>query len=356
MQPLRLLSAVEQVASHLRAEIEMGHWTASMPGVNRLAMELGVNRKTVEAALKQLEYEGLLVGQGAGRRRLIVLREGNPAGRRLRVGILLPEPSDLHTEYIVELQHALVEAGHDAIFPSRFLTELKMEVGRVSRLVEQTAVDAWVVGAAAREVLEWFSAQPGPSFALFGPHMGLPMAGTRPDKPRAYSAATRHLIEHGHQRIVLLTRRLGGPPEPRQSERAFLAELEASGVKTGEFNLPNWKETREGLQEILTSLFHVTPPTAMIIDEAPLFAATQQFLAGRGIRVPQQVSLICTDPDPTFLWCVPSVAHIRWDSRSVVRRIVRWAANASKGREDVQQSIVEAEFVPGGTVATVPSF
>ena len=48
----------------------------------------------------------------------------------------------------------------------------------------------------------------------------------------------------------------------------------------------------EGLQKLLGSLFRLTPPTAMIIDEAPLFAATQQFLASQGLRVPQQVSLI----------------------------------------------------------------
>jgi ATP-dependent DNA helicase RecQ len=33
------------------------------------------------------------------------------------------------------------------------------------------------------------------------------------------------------------------------------------------------------------------------------------------------------------------VAHIRWDSRPVVRRIVRWAANLSLGKPDVRQVI-----------------
>ena len=86
-----------------------------------------------------------------------------------------------------------------------------------------------------------------------------------------------------------------------------------------------------------------------IIDEAPLLAAAQQFLAGSGLRVPQQVSLLCTDADPTFEWCLPTIAHIRWDSAPVVRRIVRWAAAVSTGRRDVKQTFTAAEFVPGGT-------
>ncbi len=43
-----------------------------------LAKELGVDHKAVVVALNQLEHEGLLLGQGAGRRRKIVL----PAGRK----------------------------------------------------------------------------------------------------------------------------------------------------------------------------------------------------------------------------------------------------------------------------------
>ena len=80
------------------------------------------------------------------------------------------------------------------------------------------------------------------------------------------------------------------------------------------------------------------------------YIAALQFCANRGLRVPQDVSLICTDADPTFAWCQPSVAHIRWDSRPVVRRIVRWAANVSCGQEDLRQTLTPAEFVPGGTI------
>ena len=58
----------EQVATHLRGEVLRGVWSGEMPGVNRLAPKLGIDDKTVEVALRQLEKEGLLVGQGRGRR------------------------------------------------------------------------------------------------------------------------------------------------------------------------------------------------------------------------------------------------------------------------------------------------
>jgi DNA-binding transcriptional MocR family regulator len=60
--------------------------------------------------------------------------------------------------------------------------------------------------------------------------------------------------------------------------------------------------------------------------------------------------LVGTDSDRSFAWCRPTVAHIRWDSGPVLRRVVRWAANIGRGREDRRQTLVKAEFVDGGTV------
>lgn len=346
-------SIAEQVAAHLQEELFRGRWIGTIPGMNRLAAELGVNDKTVEVALRLLETEGLLVGQGAGRRRRIVLPAGERAVLPLRVVILLHEPVNRNLEYLVELQHALEGAGHTAVFSSQSQRELKFDLKRIGRLVQKSEADAWVVAAGSREVLEWFAARPEPAFALFGRRHGLAIAATGPDKPTAHAAATRRLIELGHRRIVLLCRRMRRLPEPGRSERAFLDELLAHGVPTGDFNMPDWEETSEGFQKLLHSLFRVTPPTALILDEAPFVTATLQYLAGRGIRVPEGVSMICTDPDPSFEWCEPSIAHISWDARLVVRRIVRWAAAVSRGKRDLRQTLVEAEFVEGGTIGPV---
>ena len=346
---LRPLSASEQAAAYLRTELERGHWSGTMPGIGQLTAELGVNHKTIEAALRQLEHEGLLESRGPGRRRLIA-RADSKAAHPMRIAILGYEPTARSEGYLVELQHLLLEAGHAAFFTERSLAELGMDVGRVSRLVRGTKADAWIIGAGSRDVLEWFCAQPVPAFALFGRREGLPIAATGPDKPPALAAATRHLISLGHRRLVMLVRRDRRLPEPGQKERAFLDELKARGIPASDYNLPDWEETVAGFHELLSSLFRVTPPTALIVDEAAPFVATQQFLAGRGIRVPQQVSLVCTDADPAFAWCVPAISHIRWDSGEVIRRIVRWAANVSRGRRDTRQTGVAAQFVEGGTI------
>ncbi len=118
----------------------------------------------------------------------------------------------------------------------------------------------------------------------------------------------------------------------------------------GDYNLPDWEETPKGLRRLLNSLFRVTPPTALIIDEPNLFIATQQFLAEQGLQVPQQVSLVSTEIYPQFSWCMTEISHYRWDYSRVIPRIIRWAATVSRGRQDVKQTFVPAEFVSGGTI------
>jgi len=354
MPPPVFLTISEQVAGHLREELFRRRWTGTIPGLHKLAEELGVNSKTVEAALNVLENEGLLVRQGAGRRRRIVLPRAKKRARSMRVALLISDDQDKQVGYMVELHHMLLEVGHDAFYPEKTLGELGMNVKRIANLVDKTGADAWIVGAASREVLEWFSQRREPTFAMFGSYEGLPLAGMKPDKLPSLAVASRHLVELGHRRIVMLTRRRRRLPAPGIFERRFLDELEACGIRTGDYNLPDWEETSADLHRIMDSLFRHTPPTALLLDEAPFFTAALRFLAGRGIRVPDDVSLLCADPDPNFAWCDPPVSHIYWDSAKVVRRIVRWAANVSNGKLDTRQTLTRAEFVAGGTIGPAP--
>jgi DNA-binding LacI/PurR family transcriptional regulator len=352
MPKVRFFSITEQVADHLRRELEHGRWSVLMPGKHELAAELGVNNKTVETALRLLEAEGLLVSQGAGRRRAIRPAE-RPQRRVLRIALLVGENADLGLDYMVELRHRLLEAGHAVQVAPRTLVDLQDNPERLAGLARSTEADAWVVLAGSRRVLEWFAGRPEPAFALFGRRDGLSLAAVGPDKPAAIAAATRELIRLGHRRIVLMARPRRRLPQPGEPEKAFLAELAAHGLAVGDYNLPAWEESPEGFHTCLEELFRLTPPTAMIIDETAFFFATQQFLSGRGMRVPDDLSLVATDPDPAFHWCRPSIAHIAWDSSPLVRRIARWAANVGRGREDRRQTLTPAVFVGGGTIGPV---
>ncbi|NNJ87156.1 MAG: substrate-binding domain-containing protein [Akkermansiaceae bacterium] len=80
----------------------------------------------------------------------------------------------------------------------------------------------------------------------------------------------------------------------------------------------------------------------------------QQFLAQRGLSAPRDVSMLCLDPSPCFTWSRPSIAHIHWQPRPLVSRIVRWADKVARGMEDLRNTSIKAELVEGGTIGPVP--
>lgn len=348
-----LLSPSAQVAAYLREELMRGRWTGTMPGGPALAKELAVDGKTVWSALGQLEKEGLLIAQGPGKRRKIADLENfeTPA---LRVAILDYEPPEQTEEWTFGIQKQLAAQGHSAYFTEKSLFELGNDVRRVARQVKQTPADAWIVCSGSRDVLEWFTQQETPAFAMFGRRRRLPIAGVGPDHVQAGCAAVQRLIDLGHKRIVIVSResqRTGGPDS---IVTAMFDLMKAHGLTVSPYNIPSWDDSAEGLHRMLEELFRFTPPTALLINEPFIFHAIKDHLAQRGILAPAHVSLICADPDHTFSWSRPTIAHIKWDHGPVVRRVLRWVNNIANGKDDHRQILTKAVFVDGETVGRVP--
>jgi DNA-binding LacI/PurR family transcriptional regulator/predicted transcriptional regulator len=350
----RILSPAMQMAEHLKSEILRGRWRKEMPGVIRLSAELGVNRTTVEAGLRLLENQGLLVPRGPGKQRQIVLSENFPEPG-IRVTILPYQQNDTTDQLIVGLRHELDNSGFSARFAPKSLADLGMRPAAVAKLIEKTDSDAWIVFSGSREVLECFEASGVPTFAMFGQRSGLDIAGAGPDKVPALRIAVRRLLELGHRRISLIVGRELREPNPGPFASAFLSELEHHGIPVNPaYNLPDWGDSGDGLRRCLDSLFRLTAPTALILDQAILLHTAQAHLARKGILGPGQVSLVCADPDPSFSWAEPSVAHIRWEPRDVAKRAVRWANRVARGMEDTRQTFTRARFIEGGTIGPSP--
>lgn len=347
------VTITEQVATYLRDEIQRGRWKSTIPGVNELAPELGVNSKTAEAALQLLVKQGALVPQGQGKPRRIV-KDFDSAPPAMRISILPYSPGERKINYLLDTRSKLQEAGHYVEVCNKDLQQLKMDPKRVARVVEKSDADAWVVVAGSREVIEWFEASKIATFALFGRARDLNLPHFAPDKVPAMREALRHLVDLGHRRIVLLTHEERRKPFPGKFERNYLEEMKRHNLSVGTFNLPDWEESQTGLQHCLKELFRHTPPTALLISEASLFFAAQQFLSQNSLSAPKDLSIMCLDFDPVFSWCQPEIAHIRWNSKYMVSRVVRWANNVARGKEDRRKTSAKAEFVEGGTIGPCP--
>lgn len=347
------MTVVDQLVIYLRELITSGELGENMPGVRKLASKLGVSSNTVAAAIEQLSIDNLLLRQGHGKRSKIATVVGinKPT---FRVTMLPYEHVDVEIDYVVEIQRRLREAGHEVIMAEKSLVELGMKIDRIARLVKSVETDAWLVFSAPQHVLQWFVDQSLPAFALFGRFRGLPIPGTGLDKVQAFRAAIRRLAELGHKRIVLLQPDHNRKPTHALLVSESLAEMEANGIRTGSYNVPDWEQSPAGLRKCLDSLFAVSAPTAIIFDRPNELIGAQVYLAHKNILAPRDISLVCDD-DPAFEWCQPSVSCIQWQIHSWVRQVVRWVDCLANGKSYTHQRFTKATFVEKESIGPAAS-
>ena len=338
----------EQVAKTLREGMLSGRWRGSLPGRDQLAGELGVSNTTMEAAMRRLGKEGLLVSQGAGKRRRIVVSENHIVPRDLRINFLSYESLSPGLPQVLDLMDQLRKAGFAVEASPKSLLDLNMDVKRVARLVQQNSADAWIVASGSREVLEWFCKQSIPAYAYFGNKSDLPIAGC--SVRRNISQLVQRLVALGHRRIVMLIREEHLKPKLSFFATLFMEALREAGINPNSYNLPIWGYQPESLRRCLDSLYKTTPPTVLITSEASIMLAVRDYHAYRGIMSPRDVSLITLDQSSNFAWCDPMIAHFVWDAKSLNRRVVRWARHVAFGIEDKRHIFTKTKFIEGGTI------
>lgn len=341
---------------HLRDGFATGRWRGHLPGVLRLAKELGVSKGTVRTALALLEAEGALRSSKAGKRREIVLQRNAGAGsRKLRVAILLYqklEHDDAQTqELILSIKFRVEAAGHVCLIGEQSIVSLGNKLARVTQFVNATQADAWIVCAGTRDVLEWFARQETNVLAIGGRALGLPVAWTRSDVDRAMGDTVNALVKSGHRRIILICSSVWRHPKPSLAAQGFLDHLRHHGVTVSDYNLPEWDETPEGFGKLMKSLFFATPPTALVTAEPRYCVAALTALAGRGIMVPRDLSLVNIIPDPAFSLHRPIIAGFEWPIPAHIDRTVRWVEAVARGKADREVTVFHAKFIPGGTIA-----
>ena len=123
--------------------------------------------------------------------------------------------------------------------------------------------------------------------------------------------ATRHLIELGHRRIAII-----GGPEHLWSSRARLAgyraALEAAGLTApGELIRRDHFCTEGGRRQARALLALPQPPTAIVAGNDPQAFGVLQALGERGLRAPDDLSVVGFDDVPVASWATPALTTIR---------------------------------------------
>jgi LacI family transcriptional regulator len=124
-------------------------------------------------------------------------------------------------------------------------------------------------------------------------------------------AATEHLIGLGHERVAVI----GGPADvlcSRARVDGYRTAMSAAGLKirsgyvrTGDFMSPT------GYRETMALLDLRTPPTAIFVCADQMALGAYEALYERGIRVPDDMSIVGFDDLDESRWAIPPLTTVR---------------------------------------------
>lgn len=265
----------------------------------------------VEAALAELDYVPNLSARG--------LRNG----RSGNIALALP---DLSTAYSAELARWFVELAHErgwAIQLEQSGNDPQREVELVSR-ARTHLVDGLVLNPTLLSMSVVAGMTELPPTVVIGevePH-GIDQVHV--DSLGAAREMTAHLIASGHRRIAIV----GGSGERFRSATSLLRQqgygeaLAAAGIRpdpTLNIVVPEWSSAAAAAEfaAFLDGASAADTPDAVFCFTDSMAFGVLHVLAARGIRVPQDVSVVGFDDVAEAAYAIPALTTIGFDKRAI---------------------------------------
>lgn len=155
------------------------------------------------------------------------------------------------------------------------------------------------------------------------------------DQYRGARAAVRHLVELGHTRIL----HIAGPPEaPDAVERirGWRDELTANRLAVPEVHHGDWSAASG--HRLGSELPDLGPGTAVFASNDNMAIGLVSALHGRGLRVPEDVSVVGFDDVPEAPYLLPPLTTVRQDFAALGGLIMQKVLIAIEEPERVVES------------------
>jgi len=360
MLPPRREFLADQVALVLRREIATGRWCEWLPSERSLVRLLAVSRGTLRHALAQLVHTGELVlsaHRGYQVKPRTRAARGEPGRATTRLVVICPERIYSMPSYVVKLldlvRSMAVEAGLqlEVLEGSRFS---RADPGRFMPPLQRSHPQAcWIPIMAHQRLQQWFVRSGTPAVVYGNAYPNLPLAAVGIDYHACIRHATSLLLARGHRRIALVTHdpRRAGDQESLAGFHEALRDHGGSDLEPLEMARPD-----DDVAVLRRQIDRVAgmrrPPSAYIVCRTHHYATVATRLMEKGLRIPEEVSMICRGEEvfPHFLSPTPSFYRVNVEA--LARRLFRCVLRVVGGATHVEeQHRVVPDYVSGGSVA-----
>ena len=305
-------------------------------------------RKRILEAARELSYQPNLRARG--------LRKQSSHS----IGLIIP---NLLNAYYTALADALTQLlagrGYHLILAST-RDDAALEDVTVHEMVGQ-AVDGliWVPTAPGPVLLEYVTERGVPAVAIVRRVPGDRVDTVIFEDLAGSRAATEHLMRLGHRRIGYI----GGDiafSSNRDRQSGYVEALKAAGLPLDEalVRLGPPRSTH-GFLACGDLLRLPSPPTAIFVGSNALMPGVLHALRQSGLRLPEEMSLVCFDDIDWFSFSVPPITAVRTEENRLAESAVDLLFEHIEHREDLERPpvVIEIPFelVVRGSTAPPPA-
>lgn len=365
----RRLSAIDQAEIGMEQAIAKGDWTGLLPSYKTLSQLLGFSVPTISLAAARLSERGILVPAGARRRFRIAVgkaRRGRGAAatrpHEPEKRLLILSPSDEGTwddnqrRVVLETMSSAIEDGWACAKESDDFLRAREPLKRWDKLrlrhrpthllaIQGTrALAAWAKANRIKVAFIGGVALPAAEGLSLGVHLA-PLL----------RHACQELAGLGHRRLLLPY--WGELPALADAAAATLGE--ALGVDPARlladgavFAAPPGRPS-EHRDRLLRHLDRVRP-TALIVVDWRDFLVAWECLRERGLRAPQDLSVIVLNPGAEIDWFSPLPAHYRIPQAHFAQEVRAWRLGKSSSGDSMTRTVIAA-WNPGRTLGPAKS-
>jgi len=305
-------SLVMQTEAALLQRIRSGQWEKFLPGERMLSEQFRVSRWTLRAALSRLADNGAIrIAQG---RACEIVRSNLPEPVRhgpRRVALLFPGP-----------------LWRERVFLALWIDELRIVLNRedtellivdcpkayganpektLENLCRKHAGYEWVLCASTRAMQEWFELRAMPACVAGSHHAGIGLPTVEIASPEIGVHIGHTLLGLGHRRIVYFQ-----PRAPSAGHTHIQHNLAATIARSGQATITVREVGRDPVEisNTVDQVLRMEPrPTALVTGNAAIALTVFTQVIGRGVKVPQEISLVSAEWEPYMDLLVPKVSY-----------------------------------------------
>jgi DNA-binding LacI/PurR family transcriptional regulator len=353
-------SLVHETAATLKQWMASGMLKDMLPGELELKERLRVGRDTLRLALQVLVKEGWLEPSAQGRKRRIHAQKFSDLKQRVGAGLPVTFLSPYRCEQgqtlleMEDTQKRLAELGRELQFVSPEIYHLKDPTHQLENLVQTHPSAAWVLYASSSPIQKWFAERGLPALVHGWPYPGVDLCYVTKDWEPAGFHAGLQFLRHGHRNIGMfefVERGAGAMLIEHGLRRAL--ETAENGAKLLLFKD---ERTPESIAKAYEAAFRLQDrPTAMVLTSSNHLLTSLSWLVSKGIRVPDEVSLVVLPNDTWYSELYPPLCHYRPNtklfSHGIAERVLELVEH---GRVVRKPLAVPVEYVPGATIGPAP--